>query len=507
MMRIPGRPRLRRTFILILLTVCVLAAGAQPISPFQPENPVVMGRGGSFTATATGYNSFFVNPAGFARGGELTLASVNGWAFMDRDLVSLVQDFAGTDITLSPSIAGPARTGSTGFGSRSIDPAAFAGLEDSFADLQAWIESEDPAVVEDILQEAADNEGITFDSEDDLADLVAQAGSQDVVDFLLAVEAAAEASSADSYPDGLISSIVAELESALPGGFLRVGAQAGLGYVGNGIGLGLFANAEATVDGTNILQAFGTAYNTITFVGGLGLTFGSLHVGVAVRPTVFGYTRVNASPIISSYLAGGSVDLSTMFTSTVFYGSGLGVDVGAVWELGPLSVGLAVQDLLGTQITYRKTDFTTYYEALLTASLPAGSALTPEELAAAWTIPMKVNAGLQFHPDLGVVSFLIDPSVSVDLLDVTSAVRTWQAGNQVTADQVLEMLNFGGQVTLLRFLSLRGGYYGGYLSAGVGLDIFLIDVNAAVAGDFGRNDAGEWGFTNVGGSVEIGIRF
>jgi hypothetical protein len=465
----------------------------------MPENPVAMGRGGSFTATATGYNSFFYNPAGFARGGELTLASANIWAFMDRDLVSLAQDVASGQLTGS-------RTVSPESGSRAIDPTAYEDLQSDFQALQDWIEAEDPATIESIARDAAADTGIVIDADSDIDDIIAAANPEDVVGFLAAFEDQAEAQSA-SYPSGLLTNIVDKVNAGLPGGYLRVGGQLGMGYVGNGIGLGLFANAEAMVDGTNLLNAYGTAHNTITFVGGLGLTFGGLHVGVSVRPVVFGYTRVNAAPILSSYLAGNGLDFESMFNNTVFYGSGLGVDVGALWELGPFSVGLAAKDLLGTRIDYRKTDFNAYSQALLRASLPAGAPLTSSEQDDAWTIPMKINAGVQFHPDLGVLSYLIDPSISVDLLDMTSAVRTWQAGEQVSAEQIVSMLNFGGELRLLRFLALRGGYYGGYLSAGVGLDVFLFDVNAAVAGDFGRDEAGRLGFSNIGGSLEVGIRF
>jgi hypothetical protein len=69
------------------------------------------------------------------------------------------------------------------------------------------------------------------------------------------------------------------------------------------------------------------------------------------------------------------------------------------------------------------------------------------------------------------------------------------------------MLNFGGQIDMFRFFSIRAGYAGGYMSAGLGLDLFFLDINAAIAGDFGRDDEGAWGFTNVGGSVEAGLRF
>lgn len=497
---------MHRSLSILLLLLCAVGVYAQPFDPFQPANPIVMGRGGSFTATASGYNSFFYNPAGFARDGELTLASVNVWAFMDQGLVTMAQDFVGTGLgalAAAPAASAPAAA------SRAIDPAAFAGLEDYFTDLADWVASAEGegADLEAIIVSATGDADITITSEADLAEIIAAAGTEDIIAFLDAVEQAA----ADAgYPlPFTIDDLQAEIASVLPSGYLRVGGMAGLGYVGNGIGLGLFLNTEGVVDGTNVLQATGMAFNTITFVGGLGLSFGNLHLGIAIRPTIFGYSEISAAPILVDYLMGGSLDsldLGAIFASSVYFGSGLGVDVGALYELGPLSFGIGVKDFLGTQIAYQTTTFDEYYQAVIAASLPLGAELTDEEQEAAWSIPMKINVGAEFHPDLGVASFLIDPSVSVDLLDLSLALRMFQSGQQMTSDQILSMLNFGGEINLLRFLSVRGGYYGGYLSAGVGLDIFLVDINAAIAGDFGRDAAGQWGFSNVGGSVELAFR-
>lgn len=484
---------MRTLTIAIALLAVATTLSSSPLDPFTPENPVVMGRGGSFTATARGYNSFFSNPAGFARSGEFTLASVNAWAFMDRNLVSIAQDIVGSDF-------GSARSVSRGF-----DPAAFEALEGYVDDFAGWVESTDSATLTSIIQAVTGNTGLVYTDQDDLAAILAAAGTDDIIAFIYALEAEAAAQGAPlPFTADEFSAAVA---AALPGGKLRAGGQIGLGYVGNGLGLGLFANTEVSVDGTSLLQARGIAYNTITFVGGLGLTFGKVDLGVAIRPTVFGYSRVNAAPLIADYIAGKTIDPSVMFNSTVYYGSGLAVDLGARYGVGPFSFGLAVRDLLGTRIQYRKTSFDEYVQALSGAALPIGSTLSPEEQDAVLQIPMKINLGFEFHPHLGVLSFLIDPRVSVDILDATRIVRLWQLGDEVEPSDVLSMLNVGGQVDLLRFMSLRAGYYGGYLSAGLGMRVFFLDVNAAVAGDFTRDATGSWGFSEVGGSLEVAIRF
>lgn len=491
---------MRRSLLMISLFFLVGILHAQPFDPFQPTNPIVMGRGGSFTATATGYNSFFYNPAGFARDGELTLTSANVWAFMDQDLVSLVRDQ-----NLLSSFTGGSSLSQVApsMNSRSFDPSAFEGLEGYFTDLQTWIEDADQAVLESILVDATGDLDIEITSEADLADIVSTAGTEDIIAFLDSVEQAA-IDNGYALPF-TVDQLEATIADALPSGFLRVGAMAGTGYLGNGIGLGLFVNVDGTIDGTNVLQARGTAFNTITFVGGLGLTFGNLHLGLSIRPTIFGYSEVAAAPIMASFLAGGSPDIASIFNNAIYFGIGLGVDAGAVYELGPFSFGVAVKDLR-TQIAYRSSTFDAYTQAIIAASLPLGASLSAEEQADAWTIPMKINIGAEFHPDLGVASFLVDPSVSVDLLDVASVVREYDPAVGITSDQLFSMLNFGGEVNLLRFLSVRGGYYGGYLSGGVGLDIFLVDIEAAVAGDFGRDESGQWGFSNVGAAIEVAFR-
>jgi hypothetical protein len=486
-----------RRWIMLITCAAVSAASAwsQPFDPFQPAHPIVMGRGGSYTATASGYNSFFYNPAGFARAGEFTISAADVWLFTDKDTISL-----GRDLGLIPSLARSV--------SRDIDPAAFADLEDDLQDLSDWVEAEDPVVLETILENALDGTDITLNPGDDLTDVLANVETDDVLGFLEAIDEQAEIlATSPLWDDDLIDNLLAELDAALPKGYIRVGGHTGLGYLGNGIGLGLFANVEAVVDGRNLLASTGTAYNTITFVGGFGLSFGTLHLGMALRPTVFGYSHVNVAPVLTGYFLTGALELTSLLANSVYFGSGLGIDVGTVWELGPFSFGAAVKDLFGTRINYRASTIQEYYEALQTATLPLGVELTESELEDAWRIPMKINVGAEFHPNLGVAEYLFDPSVSVDLLDITSAIRTLRAGEQVTGEQILGMLNFGGQIDLFRFLSIRAGYAGGYLSGGIGLDLFFLDINAAIMGDFGRDDTGAWGFSNVGGSVEVALRF
>lgn len=488
--------------LLCLLAVATPAAIGQSFDPFLPTHPIVLGRGGSFIATANGYNTFFFNPAGFAADGEFTLASATLWAFTNQETISFAQDIAGDLLGLSAA-APPVDLPD---GSRAIlDPELLEDLEGDLDALTDWIESTPPEVTEQIIQDVLDDPDYQFDSEDDLAEFIASAGEQDIISFLESVEAAA----ADSgYPLPVtVADLEAKIAAALPSGYVKAGAMAGIGYAGGGIGLGVFANVEGEVDGSNLLQATGTTYNTITFVGGLGLSFGSLDLGVALRPIILGYSDISMGPLIAGYLSSGDVpDLQSVFTSTVYFGSGLAVDVGAKYHLGPFAIGVAVKDLLGTRLVYRKSAFDDYLGALQELALPNGEQLTDAEQAVARTIPMKTSVGVELHPDLGAMSKIIDPSVSADIVDLFAVARAARNQESFVLQDAIEMVHVGGQVRLLDLLNLQAGYYGGYLAGGVGLRVLFIDVNAAVAGDFGRTD-GAWGFTNVGGSLEVAIRF
>ncbi len=77
--------------IIVLLALAALGAHAEEVvmPAFAPRSPVILGQGGASVALATGYESLFTNPAGFAsEKGSLTVASVNPWTYGNpRDLL------------------------------------------------------------------------------------------------------------------------------------------------------------------------------------------------------------------------------------------------------------------------------------------------------------------------------------------------------------------------------------------------------------------------------------
>jgi hypothetical protein len=82
-------PRMKRFLSAAILVLCAglpLDAADVTETAFMPVIPGVMGQGGASTATASGWDSFFTNPAGFSReGGNFTVLETGAWLYARPD--------------------------------------------------------------------------------------------------------------------------------------------------------------------------------------------------------------------------------------------------------------------------------------------------------------------------------------------------------------------------------------------------------------------------------------
>ena len=151
-------------------------------------------------------------------------------------------------------------------------------------------------------------------------------------------------------------------------------------------------------------------------------------------------------------------------------------------------------DIGGTRLRFVQNSWTDVYNALTAGSdLPAGIDAADE-----YIVPMDVSLGASFHPDLGALSAIIDPTVSVEVSDV---VNTLAAGNTL---EPLDIFKFGASARLIRFIDVRAGYYAGYVSAGLGADLLFVNLNLA---GFMKANSQTVGFSDYGASVELAFRF
>ena len=178
------------------------------------------------------------------------------------------------------------------------------------------------------------------------------------------------------------------------------------------------------MSGPSFPAATGDLTGTLGLIGGLSVPFDvggfKLHVGGDVRPMVRVHallTNPVAVGILNALSTGGDV-LAQLGAAPALYGVGIGLDVGAIAELGVFNVGLSIRDLGGTQFRYNTAPFSALTSSL-TSSLqfPSSGSFVADQ----YVIPMDIGLGVAFHPDFGTFNNTIDPSVGLDMRNIVGA--------------------------------------------------------------------------------------
>jgi hypothetical protein len=282
------------------------------------------------------------------------------------------------------------------------------------------------------------------------------------------------------------------------GGF-GVGASTGIGYVGDGLGLGVVLMVDSLLRGPTLLGLSGDLTGTLGFVGGLSapVTLGTakVHLGVDVRPMLRFHvplTNSDAIGLVMAFASGSSL-MAAISPASALYGVGIGLDAGAILEWGPLLAGITLRDIGGTRFQYGTETISTILSTLGSEGrLPVGSTVSDT-----YVTPMELAAGIAFHPNLGKVSKFFDPSLQIDCQDIIGIIcdgRTPWA-----------LLHAGAEITLASFFSLRAGLDQGYLTFGTGLKLFFLDLNLGV---FTRELGAHLGdIPNSGVTLDVALKF
>jgi hypothetical protein len=272
------------------------------------------------------------------------------------------------------------------------------------------------------------------------------------------------------------SSIFTFLNNQITRGGIGAGASWGIGYVGGGLGLGASIILDSVLSGPSLLGVTGDLTGTIGFIGGLSVPFDvagfKVHVGGDVRPMIRMHALLSNSVAVGmlNALATGGDVFSQLGSAQALYGVGIGLDVGAIAELGWFNVGLSIRDLAGTQFRYNTSSFSVLQSAL-TSSLQfptTGTLVTANQ----YVIPMDIAVGVAFHPDFGTFNNIIDPAISLDMRNVVGAL----AGD--TSPWTL--LHLGLETRFFSFFTLRTGFNQGYLTLGGGMKFLFFDLNFAL---------------------------
>lgn len=356
----------------------------------------------------------------------------------------------------SGGLGGPHGATGVGFEALFSNPAGLAGSESQFSLSELTISSRGPVF--------------------SIASLVIQAiGGADVPTLLLSPDV-----------QSLLQSLSTELEVLGPLSF---------GYVGDGMGYGIYNSTELLVENVGISDLEARLGERFVFRGGYGLTIplpesspDRFTLGIGIKGFVRGDVVIGTSLLALPSLIG-SLGPDLLATSPFELQSGIGLDLGARYNFGDvLAASLTVEDLYAPTARLRYTSTNDFL----------GGGASPAE-SDYQTLPQRINLGLAYTPDLGVVSrYVQDLTVLFDYRDIFDF---WI--NPSGGENLVLKFGIGVEATLLEILAIRGGFSDGLYAAGLGLDLSVVELNAAM---YGSELSGEPGLRPQY-NIVIGLEF
>ncbi|MCX8013233.1 MAG: hypothetical protein N3A02_02950, partial [Rectinema sp.] len=279
------------------------------------------------------------------------------------------------------------------------------------------------------------------------------------------------------------------------------GTSLGFGWAGRGFAIGANVVTDNVVWGNSLLGSKIMSTTQANALVGLGIPIrlGFIKFRIGADARVFYRMQSPAAgwgfnDIATAIFGGGSFDEQTILSALpVFSGYGFAADAGAILNIGPLMVGASVRDL-GMEFTMASTDV---WQIL--SNLDAG------DYAAAFPLSGAVPAALvpQYAFGAGLRLFengLFEPSVYLEVEDPLPLLQSTDL-----ARDVFTRLHAGAQLRLLRFITARAGLNKGWISVGAGIDLALLEIDAALFTEEMGIYPGDKGRSGI--SIQAAVRF
>jgi len=239
------------------------------------------------------------------------------------------------------------------------------------------------------------------------------------------------------------------------------------GYVGNGLGVGVFNRTYVVVNAPSVSSAYLTMGEELLLTGGYARRFnlGGGHL-LDAGLTIKGFLRNEFA------WSGALTDVATAFDD--IFGSipfnvviGLGLDAGVLWSFSDFAVGLAARDLF---TPYISTTYSSYNGFKANPS----AAKTDSETD---TLPIDLSAGFRWSPRW---DFLVRSGNELTLLlDYRNILGLFRI---LDRNPILEV-SAGAELVLLEVLSIRAGIQDALPAAGFGLDLQIFDLSLSMYGE------------------------
>lgn len=249
------------------------------------------------------------------------------------------------------------------------------------------------------------------------------------------------------------------------------GGSLGIGYVGKGVALAFINSTDFIQKGKSFPSGTsGYLVSDFSLLGGLAftpLTYGplSLSLGADLRPTIRFFTPLEAQTVVD-YLS--QQNSSVLNQTNMYQGAALALDAGLLVRFGKTgTLGFSVRDILDTKYNMSFYPLGTWLDTLQRSGIPNNGIHSGDTLY----VPMSFNIGLAYQPIQGKLASLVDPRLSLDLVNMETLFN---------GSSVWENLRGGVDLRLFCWFSLRGGYDQGSLTGGLGFKILALDLNVAV---------------------------
>lgn len=246
------------------------------------------------------------------------------------------------------------------------------------------------------------------------------------------------------------------------------------GYVGKGIGFGMFSNSSFTLQNTAPFTVAASIGQQFLLDGGYAFRIplpvswnSTLEAGIMLKGGLQGVSYIEKSlfelPTLFS-----SFGLSTITSAPFYFNTVIGMDAGFRYSYKHLlSVGLVGRNL-----------YTPVFQSLYPSMQSfLNSSATPTNSTT--VLPIDVAVGAVYTPQLTFLQpvltdlkLMVDYDHALDFLLYPS-----------TARNPLLNIGIGTEVTLLRILDLRAGFYEGLFAAGLGLNLHYFTLNASMFGN------------------------
>ena len=269
----------------------------------------------------------------------------------------------------------------------------------------------------------------------------------------------------------LASDLITTNDSVSNNNGLGAGFSAGLGYTGHGLGIGAYIVADAVASGYAIdkskIAATVVANAVCGFAVPISLGPVTLSLGGDIRP----FVRIDSDNtwLVTGLLgavAGGDSQaiVDKLMSETVYGGFGLALDFGTQVKMGSLSLGLSLRDFTPTYVGSTES-LSSFLSDLQTMNFTTTDVTFDPTLA----------AGFAWQPVL--VKNFIEPGLYAEVKAPLSEVATLVSGTSEKSPW--NYVHVGADLKLLSILDVRAGLNQGYITGGVGINLALIELNAA----------------------------